>query len=81
MKKPLKSVTVKFKVDWDTDGRTLKACGLKRSFTATIPCEKLGWDSTSRDENELENALSEWLTSEHGFCHKGFTFTWTGNET
>ena len=80
MKKLLKSVTVKFKVDWDTDGRSLKACGLKKSFTATISCEKLYWDSTSRDENELENALSEWLTSEYGFCHNGFTFTWTWKE-
>lgn len=80
MKKPLKSVTVKFKVDWDTDGRTLKACGLKKSFTVTIPCEKLDWDSTSRNETELGHALSEWLSGEYGFCHKGFTFTWTGKE-
>jgi hypothetical protein len=46
-------------VKWDTDGASLSSCGLKRSVS--VPW---GMDG---------EAVSDWLSSEYGFCHDGWS--------
>ena len=51
-------------VKWDTDGASLKSCGLKKNFTADI---------TELDD-KLADFLADWLSDTYGFCHDGFNF-------
>jgi len=46
-------------VKWDTDGASLSSCGLKRSVA--VP-----WGMDGDD-------VSDWLSSEYGFCHDGWS--------
>lgn len=46
-------------VKWDTDGASLSSCGLKRSVA--VP-----WGMGGDD-------VSDWLSSEYGFCHDGWS--------
>ena len=47
-----------YNIKWDTDGATLKECGLPRSVV--IP------DDVADDE------VGDWLSDEYGFCHDGY---------
>jgi hypothetical protein len=53
-----KKVRKAYNIKWDTDGATLKECGLPRSVT--IP------DDVADDE------VGDWLSDEYGFCHDGY---------
>lgn len=55
-------------VQWDTDGASLKSCGLKKKFEADIDIDK------NIDVSELEDILSDWLSDEFGYCHCGFDY-------
>ena len=62
---------VKFKnVMWDTDGKSLKSCGLKKNFivNANIDNNFLSTDS------DIDDMLSDWLSDEYGYCHNGFEY-------
>ena len=53
-----KKVRKAYNIKWDTDGATLKECGLPRSVA--IP------DDVSDDE------VGDWLSDTYGFCHYGY---------
>lgn len=53
-----KKVRKAYNIKWDTDGATLKECGLPRSVV--IP------DDVADDE------VGDWLSDEYGFCHDGY---------
>jgi hypothetical protein len=53
-----KKVRKAYNIKWDTDGATLKECGLPRSVT--IP------DDVADDE------VGDWLSDTYGFCHYGY---------
>ncbi len=53
-----KKVRKAYNIKWDTDGATLKECGLPRSVV--IP------DDVADDE------AGDWLSDEYGFCHDGY---------
>lgn len=64
-------VKVLFKnVKWDTDGASLKSCGLKKKFEAKVEMEDVNFQST----DEIEEKLSDWLSDEYGYCHAGFDY-------
>lgn len=47
-----------YDIQWDTDGASLKECGLPRSVT--IP------------DDVGDGEIGDWLSDEYGFCHDGF---------
>ena len=53
-----KKVRTAYNIKWDTDGATLKECGLPRSVV--IP------DDVADDE------VGDWLSDTYGFCHNGY---------
>lgn len=53
-----KKVRKAYNIKWDTDGATLKECGLPRSVV--IP------DDVADDE------VGDWLSDTYGFCHDGY---------
>ena len=53
-----KKVRKAYNIKWDTDGATLKECGLPRSVA--IP------DDVADDE------VGDWLSDTYGFCHYGY---------
>lgn len=53
-----KKVRKAYNIKWDTDGATLKECGLPRSVV--IP------DDVADDE------VGDWLSDTYGFCHEGY---------
>jgi hypothetical protein len=54
--------------DWDTDGKTLKACNLPQHVVAlNAP------DDAHKDEHYINGKLSEALSETFGFSHNGFT--------
>ena len=64
-------IKVEFKnVGWDTDGATLKSCGLKNRFTANVDID---FDFNTSDD-EIADMLSDWLSDEYGYCHNGFDY-------
>lgn len=65
-------VKVMFKnVKWDTDGESLKSCGLKKNFEAEVDMEDVNFQSS---DDEIEERLSDWLSDEYGYCHEGFDY-------
>lgn len=64
-------IKVAFKnVKWDTDGVSLKDCGLEKKFVSDVDID---YDYETTDE-ELENMISDWLSDNFGYCHNGFDF-------
>lgn len=57
------------KIDWDTDGDE----ALKEALpnTMTLDTEDLNIEDPE-DENEISDAISDYLSDEYGFCHNGF---------
>lgn len=53
--------------DWDTDGESLKACNLP-AHVIVINAH----DGADKDQEYLDNDLSEALSDTFGFCHNGF---------
>ena len=53
-----KKVRKAYNIKWDTDGATLKECGLPRSVV--IP------------DNVADDEVGDWLSDEYGFCHDGY---------
>ena len=41
--------------------------------------DELGINPTETDGDEISEILSDWLSNEFGFCHKGFEFEVEGN--
>lgn len=55
-----------YRIKWDTDGASLKECGLPTS--TIVP---FGMD---------EDEVSDWLSDTYGFCHDGFCTNFTTEE-
>ena len=59
-----------YNIDWDTDDNDIKS---------TLPDELLlntEYLDIQDDENiyEIEDVVSEYLSDEYGYCHRGFSF-------
>jgi hypothetical protein len=54
-----KKVRKAYNIKWDTDGATLKECGLPRSVV--IP------------DGVADEDVGDWLSDEYGYCHDGYT--------
>lgn len=53
-----KKVRKAYNIKWDTDGATMKECGLPRSVV--IP------DGVANED------VGDWLSDEYGYCHDGY---------
>lgn len=58
-------------VKWDTDGESLKDCGLQKNFVTDVEIDDLTFQST---DDEIEDKLSDWLSDTYGYCHNGFDY-------
>lgn len=64
-------IWVHFKnVKWDATKEEIIECGLDKRFIAHIEVN----ENIVNDEEELTEFLSDWLSDEFGFCHKGFDY-------
>ena len=77
---------IKVRVAWDTDGQSLKSCGLKS--VVEVPGDVL-WDfiedaeaeeytldpktlAVTLDPEYMQECIMDWLSDEFGFCHFGW---------
>ena len=71
-------------IQWDTDGLELEETDLKTSYRFGIPRKMLlatgiakkNGNSYAIDTVALREFVSEQLSSEFNYCHKGFDMTW-----
>lgn len=69
----MKTMKMKVKfmgVDWDADRVSIEESGLKRDFIENVEI----YVSDNADDDEIADALSDWLSDEFGYCHNGFDF-------
>lgn len=64
-------------IDWDTTNdnsfEEIKADDLGLPDEVIVNTEYLDIED-DEDMDEVENAISDYLSDEYGFCHNGFTF-------
>jgi hypothetical protein len=59
-------------IDWDTDG---EAVDLPERLLITIP------EHMEEDIEEIEDYVSDTITEDTGFCHKGFGYSLFSDKT
>lgn len=58
-----------YNIKWDTDGDKKLLKSLPKEVE--LPADEFNFDNYE-DEDELLDAVSDWLSDEYGFCHDGF---------
>lgn len=69
-----------YNVEWELDDDdTYDDVGLKSEFLDVIQNEELPEELSNLSKEEysecLSDFLSDWLSNEYGFCHRGFQFS------
>lgn len=53
-------------INWDTDGEDVD---LPKTMVVEVDTDIVG-----KDEEDIEEYISDYITDETGFCHKGFNY-------
>lgn len=62
-------------IEWDTDDDDIDTENLDLPTEVDIP------DEVVAEQEDYEDAISDWLSDEYGFCHYGYELTIVAEET